>query len=100
MVTAAQIPFLLLALAAGMLLAGIQFTGLWLTVKRLPHARRPGLLAMGSHFLRLAITAAGFVVIALGRDWTQLVAALIGFLVGRIVVTHLWSAHSSREEAA
>ncbi len=94
-----QIPFLLLSFAAGILLAGIQFTGLWLTIKRLPRSRRPSLLATGSHFLRLAITLAGLVVIALVGDWVHLVAALFGFVIGRVVVTHFWSARSSRGEA-
>ena len=95
-----QIPFLLLSFAAGMLLAGIQFTGLWLTIKRLPRSKRPSLLATGSHFLRLAITLAGLVVIAMMGDWVHLVAALVGFVMGRVVVTHFWSTRSSRGEAA
>jgi len=96
----AQIHFLLLSLVAGMLLAGIQFTGLWLTIKRLPRSSRPSVLAMGSHFLRLAITLAGLAVIALAGDWVHLVAALVGFVLGRVVVTYFWSARSSRGEAA
>ena len=44
-----------LALAAGFTAGIIYFGGLWLTVRKLPHARHPILLALGSLAGRMAI---------------------------------------------
>ncbi|NLE73951.1 MAG: ATP synthase subunit I [Actinobacteria bacterium] len=84
-----EIPWLLLTFVAGAALAAIHFTGLWLTVKRLPGAKRPGALALLSHFGRLVLTLAGFVVVAWGGHWLRIVAALVGFVVCRAALTHI-----------
>lgn len=90
MTGAGEIPLLLLAFAVGVVLASVHFTGLWLTVKRLPSARRPLVLALSSHFLRLAVTLAGFFLLVMGGHWARLAAGLVGFIVCRVVLTRIW----------
>ncbi|MEE3719742.1 ATP synthase subunit I [Tumidithrix elongata RA019] len=52
--------FLPVTLILGAVLGTIYFGGLWVTVRKLPKARAPVLLALGSFFGRLGIVLAGF----------------------------------------
>lgn len=70
-----------------MALGGVFFGGLWWTVQRLPEAERPFRLYFGSLVIRLGTASLGFVVLLLLTDWPQLVAALIGFLLSRLILT-------------
>ena len=77
------------ALVAGLGVSVIYFGGLWLTVRRVPTARRPHLLVFGSLALRLAL--AGAVIALLGWvHWQLLAACMVGFIVGRIVLVRRW----------
>ncbi len=76
------------AVVGGAALAGVMFGGLWWTLRRLPAARHPALLAVASFFCRLGIVAAGFVVVMAG-DWHRGLAALLGFLIGRTILLRL-----------
>ncbi len=84
---------LALALAAGGLLGGIFFGGLWWTVRKGLSSERPAVWFFGSLLLRMGITLAGFYLVGRG-DWKRLVACLIGFILARLVVT--WLTHSKR----
>ena len=90
-----EIPWLLVAFVVGAVLAVIRFTGLWLTVKRLPRARHPAAFTLSSHFVRLLVTLGGFVVVAWGGHWPRLIAGLIGFIVGRMVLTRILGPRTS-----
>lgn len=80
---------LLLCFTAGTLLGGAYFTGLWVTVRRLPTARHPFLALYGSFLARTALLMAGFGLLLDGRG-PLLAAALAGFLLARgILVRHL-----------
>jgi F1F0 ATPase subunit 2 len=74
--------FIVLSLAAGGVLGCFFFGGLWITVRRLPTARHPAVLMLGSFFGRSAILMLGFYLVAAGR-WEQLVACLVGFFIAR-----------------
>lgn len=76
------------ALAAGMLLGGFFFTGLWWTVNKGVSSRRPALWFFGSMLLRTCIVVLGFYFI-LGDDWKRLLAGVVGFIVARLIVTRL-----------
>ena len=71
--------------AAGAALGLFYFGGLWLTVRRLPRSRRPGLLLLGSFLVRSAVVVPGFYFVMGGR-WERLLACLVGFLAARTVL--------------
>jgi F1F0 ATPase subunit 2 len=73
--------------ALGGALAAAWLFGLWLNVRSLARRSRPRVgLALGAP-IRLALVAGGFyLVIAGGRDWVHLVAALAGFMMIRYLV--------------
>lgn len=73
------------ALIAGAGLGLFYFGLLWVTVRRIPHARRPGLLVLASLLGRLAVVIAVFFFVMNGR-WERLAACLLGFLIVRQVM--------------
>ncbi len=77
---------LALGFALGLVVGWFFFTGLWWTVQRIPFARRPGALLFGSFLVRSAVTLTGFLALVRLGPW-PLLAALVGFLVARAVVT-------------
>ena len=76
----------LLALAAGVGLGAVYLLGLWATVRRLPTARWPGLLTLGSLLARLAVLMGGIYLVA-DQRWERVAVALAGFLLARAVLT-------------
>jgi F1F0 ATPase subunit 2 len=82
--------YLTLALAwvAGLLLGAFFFGGLWWTVRRGVSAQRPALWFLISSLLRTGIILTGFYFIS-GNHWERLVAALLGFVIARFIVTRL-----------
>jgi F1F0 ATPase subunit 2 len=74
---------LALALAAGLGLGAFYFGGLWLTIKRLPTARHPALLAMGSFCGRTVVVVGGIYLATGGADWRRVLACLAGFIAAR-----------------
>jgi F1F0 ATPase subunit 2 len=74
-----------LALAAGLGLGVFYFGGLWLTVRRLPTARHAGQLLLASAFVRMAVTLAGFYLVA-GGQWQRLLICLLGFFSVRVIM--------------
>ncbi|MEO7313294.1 MAG: ATP synthase subunit I [Chitinophagaceae bacterium] len=83
-----EIPYLILASLAGILLGIIFFGGLWLTVRKTVSTQNPALWIFGSFVLRIAITLAGFYFIGSG-NWKKLLACLVGFIVARFIVIHV-----------
>ncbi len=77
---------LTLAFVAGAGLGLLYFGGLWLTVRRLARARRPALLFLGSLVVRVAVLLGGLYLV-MGEDWRRLLAALVGVIAARIVLT-------------
>ena len=88
---------LLLAGPVGVGLGIVYFGGLWLTVRRLPDARWPALLLLGSMLGRTALTLLGFYLVMDAR-WERLLACLAGFILARMVLMRrLRSPHLARE---
>ncbi len=79
---------LALALAAGLLLGGIFFGGLWWTVRRGVFSKSPALWFFGSMLLRMSVVLTGFYFVGRG-DWQRLATCLLGFVIGRIIVMRL-----------
>jgi F1F0 ATPase subunit 2 len=72
---------------AGALLGLAYFAGLWWSIGRARHARRPQALLAASFLVRAAVMVAVLLLI-MGDDVVRLVAALAGFLLMRTIV--LW----------
>jgi F1F0 ATPase subunit 2 len=77
-----------IALASGVLIGGIFFGGLWWTIQKGASIKRPALWFLGSLLLRMGITLGCFYFIAHGH-WERLLVCLLGFLIGRFIVTRL-----------
>jgi len=77
-----------LAAFAGSVLGLFYFGGLWLTVRRLPSSKRPGMLMLGSFAVRLLITLCGFLLVMDG-NWERILACMAGFLAARFVITRM-----------
>lgn len=80
---------MIVSLAAGVVLGILFYGGLWLTVRRLALARHPAAMMLGSLLLRTALVLAGVLLFAHGR-WQNMLACLIGFTIGRVVVSRSW----------
>lgn len=70
----------------GLALGIFFYAGLWFTVKRLPTARHPALLALGSFLVRTIIVLAGFVVV-IEKRWQYALAVFAGFIAGRLLTS-------------
>lgn len=73
---------------AGGLIGVFYFGGLWLTVKRIPTSGNPHLLLVSSFLLRMATALAAFYAL-IPWGWQALVAALLGLLISRQVLTRV-----------
>jgi F1F0 ATPase subunit 2 len=80
-----EIPPLVLALLAGVLLGAFFFGGLWWTVRQGMTSEMPALWFLGSLLLRTGVLLAGFYFASQGH-WSGLVACLVGFLIARVIV--------------
>ena len=77
---------LVLSFIAGMGLGLIYFGGLWLTLKHLPHYKRPILMTMASFLVRTAVVLLGFYLLVKGNHLDRLLVAVVGFIIMRIIV--------------
>ena len=75
-----------LSFVVGIVLGVVFFGGLWWTVGRGLTSPRPALWFVCSMVLRTGIVLVGFYWV-LGTHWQRLVLCLIGFIVGRVLVT-------------
>ncbi len=79
---------LTLSWAAGLVLGGIFFGGLWWTIRKGVASPRPALWFLGSAVLRMGIALAGIYFVS-GGQWQRLLACLMGFIIARLAVTWL-----------
>jgi F1F0 ATPase subunit 2 len=87
------------AFLAGMVLGGVFFGGLWLTIRHTLSSAALGLWLVASLVLRMAIVLLGFYVVVAG-DWRRLMACLIGFVLARSMIARVLQARRSDERAA
>lgn len=78
----------LAALIAGLSIGVLYFGALWETVRRVPHARSPGLLLGVSWVARMALLGLTFGVLAWTATWLHVALALVGLLLVRTVMVH------------
>lgn len=80
--------FLIAAFTAGAALGAVYFTALWHTVQQLPSAKSPARLLLISYFLRVAVVLAGFYLVMGAGHWERLIAATLGFIIVRKILTY------------
>lgn len=78
---------LLLSLGAGFATGLFFFGGLYLTVRQVTKARRPGVALIASFIVRTAIALLAFYWI-MGTSWQRLLAAVAGFVAARLLLVH------------
>lgn len=76
------------ALIAGMALGAFFFGGLWWTVNKGVSSDRPALWFVGSMLLRTGVVLPGLYFVS-GGNWQRLLAALLGFVLARLIVVQL-----------
>jgi F1F0 ATPase subunit 2 len=74
-----------LGLVAGVAAGVVHFGGLWLTIRRLPSARRPHLLMLASFAARTVLVVAVMLAMAY-IDWQAVVAAFAALILARAVL--------------
>ena len=77
------------AVFAGGGMGTLYFVGLWLTVRRLEDAAHPALLTLGSFLARTAAAAFLFYLLVRGGHWERGLAALVGFIISRLVLVRV-----------
>lgn len=65
------------------------FGGLWLTVRRLPHVRHPGVLILASFLGRMTLLLFAILWLAAGQ-FDRLLVALAGLLAARLLLIRRW----------
>jgi len=88
-----------IALLGGVMVGLFYFGGLWLTVSRLPAAKYPALLALGSFLVRTVIALAGFYLLMAGSLY-NLLACLVGFILARTLTLRFMNREKSSSRAA
>ncbi|MBN1363731.1 MAG: ATP synthase subunit I [Syntrophaceae bacterium] len=76
------------ALAFGLVLGIFYFTVLWRTLQRLSSTASSTRLLLISFIGRMAVVLAGFYFIMGTGHWERLAAALVGFVIMKMVFTH------------
>ncbi|MDZ4835627.1 MAG: ATP synthase subunit I [Candidatus Melainabacteria bacterium] len=84
---------LVLPVVAGIFLGTIFFGALWLTILKIVSSKQPAIWVLVSLFLRTGIALVGFYLVGNG-DWKRLLLCLLGFVVGRLIVTYLTRDHT------
>lgn len=74
-------------LVGGAVVGALFFGGLWWTLSQLQTARRPAVIFGISFLVRTFIALAGFVIVA-GGSVERLLAAMVGFLVARVMLVN------------
>lgn len=85
-----EIMNLILFLIAGAGMGFFYFGGLWWTVNRLAHSRKPHLLVFTSFFIRSGVCLAGLFWVARDGQWKNIIASILGLLAVRWILIRQW----------
>jgi F1F0 ATPase subunit 2 len=78
----------IIAITAGLILGGVFFGGLWLTVKKTLTSKNAALIVIGSFIFRMGITLLGFYFVGQG-NLQRMLFILLGFIVARFIVLRI-----------
>jgi F1F0 ATPase subunit 2 len=73
---------------AGMLIGGVFFGGLWLTVRKCLTTSHPASWLLASALIRMFVALVGIYFVGAGQ-WPRMLACLVGFIVARQLVIHI-----------
>ena len=90
---------LILMFAVGLTLGAFYFISLWQTVQRLGQTQSRARLLVTSYLLRLAVVLTAFYFLLRDGHWERLVAAMIGFMVMRKILTYYFGPQKMIEAA-
>ncbi len=93
-----EIAIIVTACLTGAVAGGVFFGGLWWTVRKGLSARNPALLFLASYVVRTVVVGTVFFIL-FRNDWDRLGAAMLGFLVARVVVIR-WCARAEEHKKA
>jgi len=82
------VSWLIVACGAGCLLGFLYFMGLWQMVQKLTSAKSPARVVLGSLVLRMALVLSGFYLVMGSGHWERLLAAMLGFVLMRKILTY------------
>ena len=88
---------IILMFAAGLALGAFYFISLWQTLQKLGQTENRMLLLAISYVLRLAVVLTAFYLMMQGGHWERLVAAMIGFVAMRKILTYRFGPQKSLE---
>ena len=89
---------IILRLLGGTALGILFYTGLWLTVRQLPHSRHPIALTLASFWIRMLVLLAGLIW-AMRGPWAYVLFCLVGLWIGRSAVSKMVSESQRGENA-
>lgn len=78
---------LTISFVLGLVLSGLYFGTLWLSLRRLVNCQRPELFLLLSLLFRMVFLLSSFYLILHVAHWQHLLAALAGFMFLRILLT-------------
>jgi F1F0 ATPase subunit 2 len=81
-----EVSFIFLVFGAGIVLGIFFFGGLWWTTRRALHSKHPALWFIGSLFVRVSITMAGFYYVT-NQKFEFIMVCLLGFILARALIT-------------
>ena len=89
MVMTNSIQYIIIPFIAGLGLGAINYAALWLTVQNITNARHPALLNILSYAVRQGFILVVFYIV-MGSHWERLLICFAGFLLVRtIVIRHV-----------
>ena len=92
-----EILMLPLAGVTGLVLGALFFGGLWWTVLQGVRTRRPALLFLASFLLRMTFVLVALYLVGNAHS-DRLVSCLLGFVLGRVLVTRLTRAAMTKDK--
>ena len=91
--------FLLITMIASLILGIIFFGGLWWTIHKGLESKYPAAWFILSFIIRTSIVLVGFYFI-LDSQWERIVAAVLGFLIARLLIMQITKLPSSEAQHA
>jgi F1F0 ATPase subunit 2 len=77
---------IIIGIAIGMVLGAFNYSLLWLTVRTLLVSNRPGLIALFSFLVRMAVIILAFYLLTIGAGWISAVSGLAGLILVRAIM--------------
>ena len=87
---------IIIPLIAGIILGGLFFGGLWLTVKKAVKSKYTAIWVSASSLLRTGVALVGFYYVADG-NWQRLLICVLGFITARFLIMWLTKSYDHKQ---